>query len=101
MNFNTSLIVYGVFVPISKSEKLSSNTLTSSLIQNISLFKFFRRKRVGYLVAMKWRNPKFNSPEARNELQKFAEEIFDECSMPQVGFDLKGIVQHVRDFFNE
>lgn len=54
---------------------------------------------MGDLASKTWKNsPKFNSPEARNELEQFAEEVYEECSMPEVGFDMKGIIQHVRDF---
>jgi len=45
--------------------------------------------------------PKFNNPTARNELEQFAKEIVPECSLPDVGFDVHGIEEQVRDFFNE
>ncbi|KXJ21235.1 hypothetical protein AC249_AIPGENE1446 [Exaiptasia diaphana] len=61
------------------------------------------RKRIGQLACKRWSGsyPKFNNPNARNDLEEFAKEIAPEVAVPQVGFDIEGIIEHVRDYFNE
>lgn len=50
-----------------------------------------------------WDNqyPKFNTPERKSELAKFAETIAKECAVPAVGFNKDGIEKHIKDFFSE
>ena len=52
----------------------------------------------------KWKNnlyPKFNTPQMKSELVNFAKQIAPECAMPEVGFNVDGIIKHVQCFFNE
>ena len=54
------------------------------------------------LASAHWKNtPKFNTPEKKLELAKFAEKIEKECAAPAVGFNKEGISKHIQDFFNE
>ena len=46
-------------------------------------------------------HPKFNTPEKKAELSKFALQIDPECGIPEIGFTSEGIAQHIQDFFNE
>lgn len=45
--------------------------------------------------------PKFNSLEAKTELNEFATEIAPECAMPEINFIEEGIANHVKTFFSE
>lgn len=58
---------------------------------------------MGVLALEKWGAslPKFHSPEAKLELENFAKQIKSQVEVPEVGFDLNGIIQHIRDYFNE
>lgn len=62
-----------------------------------------RRKRIGILASEHWKGdyPKFNTPEKKVELNKFASQIEAECGIPEIGFTCEGIAQHIQDFFNE
>ena len=62
-----------------------------------------RRKKIGLLATKKWGNklPKFNSPESKAELKAFAEQIIQECGIPEINFTEEGIAQHITTFFNE
>ena len=62
-----------------------------------------RRKTVGLLATKKWGDelPKFNSPESKAELKAFAEQITQECGIPEINFSEEGIAQHIKTFFNE
>lgn len=62
-----------------------------------------RRKRIGILASEHWKGdyPKFNTPEKKVELNKFASQIEAECGIPEIGFTSEGIAQHIQDFFNE
>lgn len=64
---------------------------------------YFRRKQVGALASAHWNYtfPKFNNPERKAELAKFATKISEECAVPSVGFNVDGIMKHIQDFFNE
>lgn len=54
------------------------------------------------MAANKWKNsPKFNSPEAKAELDAFAEQIKGDCGIPEIHFGKEGIKKHVQMFFNE
>ena len=64
------------------------------------MYEFFpRRKRVGTLATLKWGNnlPKFNNPERKAELKAFAQE----CSIPEISFNEKGIANHIQTFYSE
>ena len=64
----------------------------------------YRRKKVGVLATEKSKNnlyPKFNTPQMKSELVNFAKQIAPECAMPEVGFNVDGIIKHVQCFFNE
>ena len=37
----------------------------------------------------------------KSELVNFAKQIAPECGMPEVGFNVDGIIKHVQCFFNE
>ena len=37
----------------------------------------------------------------KSELVNFAKQIAPECAMPEVGFNVDGIIKHVQCFFNE
>ena len=45
--------------------------------------------------------PKFNSPESKAELKAFAEQITQECCIPEINFTEEGIAQHIKTFFTE
>jgi hypothetical protein len=62
-----------------------------------------RRKRIGVLASNKWKVslPRFNSPELKAELEQFADDIENECGIPEINFGKEGIVKHVKSFFNE
>ena len=62
-----------------------------------------RRKKIGLLATKKWGDklPKFNSPESKAELKAFAEQITQECGIPEINFTEEGIAQHIRTFFSE
>lgn len=63
-----------------------------------------RRKKVGLLATQHWgvgNFPKFNTPETKAQLKKFALDIEQECSIPEIGFTCEGICQHIQDYFNE
>ena len=65
-------------------------------------FCIFRRKQIGVLAANKWKNsPKFNSPEAKAELDAFAEQIEQDCGIKEISFGKEGIKKHIKTFFNE
>lgn len=72
-------------------------------IVQMALFCTYSRKRVGQLASKKWGGcfPKFNNPQSRIELEEFAKEIEKEVAIPDIGFDKQGIMQHIRDFYNE
>ena len=61
------------------------------------------RKRIGILASEHWKGdyPKFNTPEKKVQLHKFASQIEAECGIPEIGFTTEGIAQHIQDFFNE
>ena len=63
----------------------------------------FRCKRIGILASEHWKGdyPKFNTPEKKVELNKFASQIEAECGIPEIGLICEGIAQHIQDFFNE
>ncbi|XP_048585017.1 uncharacterized protein LOC125567953 [Nematostella vectensis] len=69
-------------------------------IQRLYLSK---RKKIGALAMEKWGGqlPKFNTPMMRTQLEKFAKEIEDQCSVPEINFTVDGIMQHTKDFFSE
>ena len=52
---------------------------------------------------MKWGDnlPKFSSPESKAELKAFAEEIAQECSIPEISFNEEGIAKHIQTFYSE
>ena len=63
-----------------------------------------RRKKVGLLATQHWgvgNFPKFNTPEMKAQLKKFAIDIVPECSIPEIGFTCEGICQHIQNYFNE
>ena len=62
-----------------------------------------RRKKIGLLATKKWGDklPKFNTPESKAELKAFAEQISQECGIPEINFTEEGIAQHIKTFFNE
>jgi len=62
-----------------------------------------RRKKIGLLATKKWGDelPKFNSPESKAELKAFAEEITQECGIPEINFTEDGISKHIQTFYNE
>ena len=62
-----------------------------------------RRKKIGLLATKKWGDelPKFNSPESKAELKAIAEQITQECGIPEINFTEEGIAQHIKTFFNE
>ncbi|KAK2564501.1 hypothetical protein P5673_011944 [Acropora cervicornis] len=62
-----------------------------------------KRKRIGILASEHWKGdyPKFNTPEKKVQLNKFASQIEAECGIPEIGFTTEGIAQHIQDFFNE
>ena len=64
---------------------------------------YSRRKQVGVLACEHWGNqyPKFNTPERKAALAKFAEQIAPECAVPAAGFNKDGIAKHIQDFFSE
>ena len=45
--------------------------------------------------------PKFNSPESKAELKKFAEAITPECGISEINFNEEGIAKHIQTFFSE
>ena len=45
--------------------------------------------------------PKFDSPESKAELKAFAEQITQECGIPEVNFTEQGFTQHIKPHFNE
>ena len=56
------------------------------------------------LASEHWKDnpaPKFNTPQMKSALAKFAEQIAPQCAMPEIGFTVDGIVKHVQCFFNE
>lgn len=67
------------------------------------VFILFRRKNIGVKAVENWKGqyPKFNTPERKMELKKFAENNVKEFGMPEVGFSEEGIMKHVQSFFNE
>ncbi|XP_048576886.1 uncharacterized protein LOC116617942 [Nematostella vectensis] len=61
-----------------------------------------KRKKIGVLAANKWTEfPKFNSPEAKAELDAFAENIEKECGIKEINFGKEGIKKHIQSFCNE
>ena len=62
-----------------------------------------RRKKIGLLATKKWGDKltKFNSPESKAELKAFAEQITQECGIPEINFTEEGIAQHIKTFFSE
>ncbi|CAH3013848.1 unnamed protein product [Porites evermanni] len=62
-----------------------------------------KRKKIGLLATKKWDDklPKFNSPESKAELKAFAEQITQECGIPEINFTEEGIAQHIKTFFSE
>ena len=64
---------------------------------------YYRRKRVGVLATEHWgsKYPKFNTPERKAVLDRFAAKISEECSLPDAGFNEQGIQQHIKDLFSE
>ena len=64
---------------------------------------YSRRKRFGVLACEHWDNqyPKFNTPERKAALAKFAEQIAPGFAVPAAGFNKDGIAKHIQDFFNE
>lgn len=58
---------------------------------------------MGLLAASKWKDklPKFNTPNAKAELDAFAAEITPECGIPEINFTKEGISKHIKSFFNE
>ena len=58
---------------------------------------------MGVLASEHWgmKYPKFNMPELKAELTKFAAKISVECSLPEAGFNEEGIQKHIKDFFSE
>lgn len=63
----------------------------------------FRCKRIGILASEHWKGdyPKFNTPEKKVELNKFASQIEAKCGIPEIDFTSEGIAQHIHDFFNK
>lgn len=63
----------------------------------------YRRKKVGVLAADFWKgkSPKFNTPQMKADLANFAKDIAPQCAMPEIGFNVDGIMTHVQNFFNE
>ncbi|KAJ7378989.1 hypothetical protein OS493_018783 [Desmophyllum pertusum] len=70
---------------------------------NMKRMYLSKRKRVGILASEHWRGdyPKFNTPEKKAGLNKFASQIEEECGIPEIGFTSEGIAQHIQYFFNE
>lgn len=70
---------------------------------NELLFVILRRKNIGVKAAEYWKgqHPKFNTPERKLELKRFAEDNLEEYGMPEVGFFEEGIMKHVQSFFSE
>ena len=63
-----------------------------------------RHKKVGLLATQHWgvgNFPKFNTPEMKAQLKKFAIDIVPECSILEIGFTCEGICQHIQNYFNE
>lgn len=58
---------------------------------------------MGLLASQRWGSsfPKFHNPQAKLELEEFASEIAEQCAVPEVGFDIAGIIEHIRDYFSE
>ena len=84
-----------------------SPTFSTTAVMLMSLHFFHnllsRRKEIGLLATKNWDHklPKFNSPESKAELKEFAEQISQECGIPEINFTEEGIAQHIKSFFNE
>lgn len=97
-------------IPYIRKKELLKNWRIMYLIlchlNNIIIMWFLlypRRKQVGVLACEHWNNqyPKFNTPERKAALAKFAEQIAPECAVPAAGFNKDGIAKHIQDFYNE
>ncbi|CAH3162683.1 unnamed protein product [Pocillopora meandrina] len=63
-----------------------------------------KHRKVGLLATQHWgvgNFPKFNTPEMKAQLKKFAIDIVPECSIPEIEFTCEGICQHIQNYFNE
>lgn len=87
-------------------EKPENHVFGIVILDNILimwLVLYSRCKQLGVLACEHWANqyPKFNTPERKAALAKFAEQIAPECAVPAAGFNKDGIAKHIQDFFNE
>lgn len=95
---------FGTKSRIHSSNSRPSSPATKPTMADMSMFTpemrqlyLSKRKKIGLLAASKWKDelPKFNTPNAKAELDAFAAEITPECGIPEINFAKEGISKHI------